>query len=192
MLSEIELLGLASNIIQIRGGHKRFRTTLSSRAYFSGSAEKLNNWDFYLFYIKNGSPHPCASFCPYHGTCLHGENILSTLKPKKHQMEIIANWGEPLVSVDEAWEDFINKFQSAILSDEQIWHIIKSQTALGKTQAVLELIQTTHLKILIVVPTNKLKREICERARKMGISIVASPSLHELLKASPQCPISKR
>jgi len=180
ILSENELLGLSTNIVQIRGGAARFKNTLSENPYFSDDREKFNAWEFYLSYIKDGGPRPCDSFCLYHNTCPHGRNILSTLKPFKHQIEKIANWGESLVSIDEAWDDFKLKFDRAVRSKELIWHIIKSQTALGKTQAVLELMKDTHLRILIVVPTNKLKREICERAKKMGINLVASPSLHEL------------
>lgn len=191
LLSEMELLGLATNIVQIRGGAVKFRNTLSSKSYFSGNSEKLSNWEFYLSYVKTGNPRPCASFCTYCDTCPHGQNVLSTLKPQKHQIEKIANEGEPLVSLDEAWEDFNNKFQKVIVSNERIWHIIKSQTALGKTQAVLELLKTTHLKILLVVPTNKLKREICERAKKMGIPIVVSPSLHELFDELPEYATSR-
>ena len=36
------------------------------------------------------------------------------------------------------------------------------------------------MKVLIVVPTNKLKREIAERAKAMGIHLDVSPSLHEI------------
>lgn len=180
-----ELLGVATNTVQIRGGATKFSDTLKTKSYFDNCIEKYDNWVYYLKYIKSDEPQPCSSFCPYHDICLHGENILSTLKPQKHTIEQIANAGKPLVELGEAWEDFMEKFQKAISSGELIWHIIKSQTALGKTQAILELLKRTHLRILIVVPTNKLKREVWERARELGIEIIVSPSLHEIKDELP-------
>ena len=180
-----ELLGVATNSVQIRGGATKFGDTLKIKSYFGDCVEKYDNWNYYLKYIKADGPRPCSSFCPYHGICPHGENILSTLKPQKHTIEQIANAGKPLVELSEAWDDFMENFQEAISSSEPIWHVIKSQTALGKTQAVLELLKRTHLRILIVVPTNKLKREVWERARELGIEVIVSPSLHEIKDELP-------
>lgn len=148
-----ELLGVATNTVQIRGGATKFSDTLKTKSYFDDCIEKYDNWVYYLKYIKSDGPQPCSSFCPYHGICPHGENILSTLKPPKHTIEQIANAGKPLVELSEAWDDFMGNFQEAISSNEPIWHVIKSQTALGKTQAILELLKRTNLRILIVVPT---------------------------------------
>jgi len=180
-----ELLGVATNTVQIRGGATKFSDTLKTKSYFDDCIEKYDNWVYYLKYIKSDGPQPCSSFCPYHGICPHGENILSTLKPPKHTIEQIANAGKPLVELSEAWDDFMGNFQEAISSNEPIWHVIKSQTALGKTQAILELLKRTNLRILIVVPTNKLKREVWERARELGIEIIVSPSLHEIKDEIP-------
>lgn len=179
-LSQRELFGLATNLVQSESGKKKFQSILRSKSYYNDAEKKYDNWDFYFYYIKNREPSPCTSFCPYHDTCPHGKNILSTTKPKYHQVERIANVGEFLYRLDEAWEDFRQKFECAVISDKQCWHIIKCQTAIGKTQAVLELLRDTHQRILIAVPTNKLKREVYERAGKMGIPMAVSPSLHEL------------
>ena len=65
-------------------------------------------------------------------------------------------------------------------SNENVWHVIKAQTALGKTETYLELLKNTSLKILIAVPTLKLKHEVRERAAAMGIEMIESPSLREL------------
>lgn len=176
-LTQQELLGLATNLSQIRSGQKKFNAVLGS--IYEG-LELLSNWAYYFFFIRGKGSKPCSHFCPYHNVCQHGKNILSTAKPQYHQIERLANWGEPLVDLEEAWEDFKDKFEEAIGSDDRIWHIIKSQTALGKTQAVLEFLLHTKLRVLVVVPTNKLKREINERARKMGFGMAVSPSYHEL------------
>lgn len=186
ILSQRELLGLATNLAQVESGATKFKDTLGSNSYYCDREEKYDNWSYYFYYIKDKNPRPCTSFCPYHITCLHGKNILSTSKPKYHQIEKIANFDHHWVGLDEAWEDFKESFHSAVISSDNLWHVIKCQTALGKTQAILELLKDTHLKVLIAVPTNKLKREECERAKAMGVDIVVSPSLHELKGDLPQ------
>lgn len=178
-LTQQELLGLATNLSQVKSGQKVFKAVLSTKTY-DAWAKRIDNWDYYFFYIKGKGSRPCVCFCPYRDTCPHGQDILSTVKPKYHQIERIDNRGVPLVDVGEAWEDFSEKFRDAVASDEPGWHIIKSQTALGKTQALLEFLRDTPLRVLIAVPTNNLKREVCERAKKMGIEVVTSPSLHEI------------
>lgn len=179
-LSTHELLGLATNLAQVESGASKFKATLSINSYFDGHKEYYDNWDYYFYYIKDQNPRPCTSFCPHHNTCPHGKNILSTAKPKHNQIERITNQETLLVGLDEAWDDFKENFNKAVLSNKKIWHVINCQTALGKTQAILELLKNTSLRVLVAVPTNKLKREVYERAKEMGIDIIVSPSLHEL------------
>lgn len=185
-LSQQELLGIATNLTQVESGETKFKDMISSNSYYCGEKEKYDNWSYYFYYIKDKGPRPCISFCSYHATCPHGKDILSTSKPKYHQIEKIANCNNHWVGLDEAWKDFKENFHSAVMSRDKIWHVIKCQTALGKTQAILELLRDTHLRVLIAVPTNKLKREECERAKAMGVDIIVSPSLHELKDDLPQ------
>jgi hypothetical protein len=68
-----------------------------------------------------------------------------------------------------------------------IWFIIKAQTALGKTHIYLEFLQDTSRRVLIVVPTNKLKHEIGTiRAAELGIELIESPSLREIEDLLPE------
>lgn len=157
ILSNYKLLGLATNLNQIESGPGTFKKILSSTHYFGNDEWKYDNWKFYLKYIKDRVPQPCSFFCPYQDKCPHGKNILSTAKIGYHQAEKIANYNQELVSLDEAWKDFNKIFTYAIASDKLIWHIIKSQTALGKTEAVLRFLKNSNMRVLIVVPTNKLK-----------------------------------
>ena len=179
-LSQPELLGLATNLTHAESGEKKFKTALRSNSYYNGREEKYDNWDFYFYYIKKRNPRPCNSFCPYHDTCPHGKDILSTTKLKYHQIERIANSNGLLVSLEKAEVEFNEFFFKAVMSEEKVWHVIMCQTALGKTQTIISLLRDTPLNVLIAVPTNKLKREVCERAEKMGVELLASPSLHEL------------
>lgn len=174
------MLGLATNLSHIESGEKTFISILKSRVSNNDVESIVGKWIYYFYYFKRRNPYPCSSFCPYHKTCIHAQNILSTCSVKPHQIERVSNNEEPLLSLNEAIEDFKLAFNSAVESDEKCWHIIKSQTALGKTQTVLQLLKDHPDKtVLIAVPTNKLKREIAERAKEMEICLDVSPSLHE-------------
>ncbi len=180
-LSYRELLGLASNLARVESGVKAFTGILKSKSFSEDDGLSLNNWDYYFYYLKRRNPYPCSSFCPYHKTCTHGQNILSTCSIRPHQIERVSDNEDHLVSLDEASKDFQKLFNMIIEATKKCWHIIKSQTSLGKTQTVLQLLKDhPEMKVLLVVPTNILKREIAERAAAMGIHLVISPSLHEL------------
>ena len=87
-LTQQELLGLASNLSQVRSGQKVFKEVLGSNTYFEWE-KQIDNWDYYFYYIKGKGSRPCTCFCPYRNTCQHGTNILSTVNPKYHQIERI-------------------------------------------------------------------------------------------------------
>ena len=179
-LGHTELFGIATNLLQVESGADRFKRLLREHSYYDDRPEKYRKWVQDLRRIKGYKPYGCSGFCPYADTCPHGTNILSTVKPKQHRMERIANYVEHYVTLEEAEKDFKRIFLRAVTADIKGWHIIKAQTALGKTQSILELLVDTQLRVLVVVPTNKLKREIRKRAKRMGIELTASPSLHEI------------
>lgn len=182
VLTSKELLGLSSNMIHIESGREQFMSVLRSKSY---RREKQEQWQFQLNYIKIQPERPCCTFCPYHTTCQHGGSILAALKPKSHQIIRLENYNQELVSLEEAHTDFLEQLSKAIESNKKGWHIIVAQTSIGKTAAILQYIRDSGLRILIAVPTNKLKREIIERAKELGIDLVASPSLHELKDLLP-------
>lgn len=45
---------------------------------------------------------------------VHMDNILSSSKPKYHQIEKIANYDDLLVGLEEAYEDFSKNFSKAV------------------------------------------------------------------------------
>ena len=182
-LSIREVLGIISNLVQIETGEENFLYALSEN--YTISPIVYDRWKYFLFYVKNEATRPCTSFCPYHDECLRGRDMLSVIKAKCHEMLHVANQGYQYVDLKEAWQDFYNKFMRAVKSDQKIWHILKCQTAMGKTEVILELLKDTTLRILIAVPTNKLKREVFDRAKKLGIELIVSPSLHELADELP-------
>lgn len=175
-----ELLGITSNLVQIETGEDKFLYALKKNKYYKNIPFEYEMWRYFFFYMKNAATRPCTSFCPYHDECLRGWDMLSVIKVKCHEMVRVDNQCYHYADLEEAWQDFYNKFMKAVKSDKKIWHILKCQTAMGKTEVILELLKDTALRILIAVPTNKLKREVFERAKKLGIELIVSPSLHEL------------
>jgi len=193
LLHHDELFGIATNIIQVEGGVSYFKQLLRSHSYFDDRTHKYKDWDYYLQYIKpvrnqqdkskTYSPYSCDGFCPYKDKCPHGVNIVSTCL--LHQMERLANYEEIYVTIEEAEQDFKKKLTRAFYSSSKLVHVIKAGCALGKTQAILELLRETPYRVLIAVPTLALKSELCKRALAMGFHMTESPSLRELKDELP-------
>lgn len=179
-LSHMELFGIATNMIQMQKGDSKFKEILRVQSYYDNEQQKYVKWEQDLRRIKGYKPYSCSEFCPYIDICHHGKNILSTAKVKYHHIEQIENHEKTLVDLDAACHDFEKWFCQAIESGGNGWHVIKSQTALGKTETVLNFLRSTGLKVLLAVPTNILKREVAQRAKAKGIKLAVSPSLHEL------------
>ena len=176
-----ELFGIATNLVHVETGTTKFMECLHRHGYYDdGRNQRYLKWERDLKSIKNYKPYACNGFCPYKDKCQHGENILSTAKPRLHKMEPLANYVEQFVSIQEAEEDFEHSLSNAVQADAPGWYVLKAQTSLGKTATYLSLLKETDSHILIAVPTNKLKREIYERAANMGIQMTVSPSLHEI------------
>jgi len=180
-LHHMELFGLATNLVQVETGVKLFLDVVGQSPY---SDKDPNSRDYWNHNIKNFicdyKPYSCDNYCPHCDKCTHGTNILSALKIPYHDMVKVSDYEKPLHTIEEAMEDFVKIFLKAINSNDTRWYIIKAQTALGKTETYIKYLVESGKRVLIVVPTNKLKREVKERAASVGVELVASPSLHEL------------
>lgn len=182
-----ELFGLSTNIIYVETGNNVFKDILIRYPeYYDPS--KLQRWEFYLKYNKESKYYPekCNRFCAYSDICNHGTNILSTVKPERGTMERLASYTETYHSIGEVQRDLRKNFERAINASDSRWHIIKAQTAAGKTEAFLDLMENSDRNLLVAVPTNKLKRDVEDRARKKGIKLMATPSLDEMKDEIPE------
>lgn len=180
-LHHMELFGLATSLSEIETGNRLFLDIVSAPPYSEESNKSEGYWTHNLKnYICNYKPSACNSFCPYCDSCLHGTNMLSTLKIRFGEIVELTTHATKWVSVEEAAKDFKQRLQSIINNRVPQWYVIKAQTSLGKTEMYIDLLKSTSLRILIAVPTNKLKREVVTRAEKKGIALIPSPSVHEL------------
>ena len=88
------------------------------------------------------------------------------------------------VSLETAQEDLLKKMEDILctMGDRQI-HLLKAQTALGKTYAYCDLIKKYHkdFKIMVVVPTNKLQYEVARELQYKGIEVYLTPNTKDTL-----------
>lgn len=181
-----ELFGISTNMIHVETGISTFKDILSRYPDYYDTS-KQDRWAFYLKYNKEQDYHcrECNMFCAYKDICSHGANILSTVKPKRGEMVKLSNFKEKYHSIEEVQQGLSDNLEQAICADDKRWHIIKAQTAAGKTEAFLKLMRDMDGKFLIVLPTNKLKRDVESRAQEMGINLMVTPSLDEIKDEMP-------
>ncbi len=149
-----ELMGLATNLIQIRGGENKFFEGLSSRDY----GDKTTDFRYYVNFFKQQDyqPERCELYCPYHKKCEHSKNIITTVKTFKNQITQIQDY-KP-ISLQEAEMRLEEVIKKALNSDDRNIHVVKASTGIGKTELFLNIENA-----IIAVPFHELKEEISDR-----------------------------
>ena len=142
-----ELFGIATNLIQVESGIRAFNNILRNYSDHYDD-QKQKRWDSYIRYFRDHeySPCSCDSYCEYRDTCVHAKNILTTVKPRRGTMERLSNYMELYYPIEEVQEDLMRNLELAIDADDSRWHIIKAQTAAGKTEAYLNLMKSNLVK----------------------------------------------
>jgi len=175
-LGHNEKFAIATNLIQINGGRKIFLDTIE-KTYGSASKEK---WEKDIFYMCCYRPMRCSnSFCPYYDNCNQLGTIVDTLAVdrKVHREK------EQYYPMDEVVELLRDNLEQAYRCQGQGVHLIKAQTAIGKTTQYIDLI-TRHpeSKFLIALPTNILKKQVMNDLIRSGIAeedLYMTPSLSD-------------
>jgi hypothetical protein len=182
--TEAELLGIASNVVEIESGTATFTKLLAEHH----NDVDTDRWMFYLSYLKqsDNKPKSCYLYCPYRDECHHGNNILTTGNPKSREIVKLANYVEEFYPIDEVEQDVRHKLEAAINATDKKLYVIKAQTAIGKTEAYLDIMKELERPVLIATPTNLLKNEVCIRAQKKGINVIVTPSLDEIKDEIPE------
>lgn len=186
-LSHGELYGLATNLIQVETGAKTFIDIRNENLDFY-SEEKNNKWKYDLLYMKqnNYKSQRCDRYCPYCDECRHGKNIISTVHVKRGVMEKVAGYQEAFYSMEDVQNDTYDAIYRAYHTYDKQFQIIKSMTAAGKSTSYLKLMsENPSDRFLIAAPTNLLKDEIYEKACRMGINVMKTPSLEQIKDVMP-------
>lgn len=181
-LSHDELFGIATNLVSVETGTKYFiQTRLKHpKLYDVGKTEK---WKADLSYmVQNGyKTESCDKYCPYHEECQHSRDILATVNPGRGSMEPIAGYHEEHCPMEEMQDDVYGAIRRALFSHGNKFYVIKAQVGSGKSHSYLTLMkENDDMRFLIAAPTNLLKNELYRKARKMGIEVMATPSLEEI------------
>lgn len=115
--------------------------------------------------------------CKYCDVC-KAKNIVQCLARKERIIKVA---DEKLCSLFEAETDFKEKFEMALKSKQKTVHVVKAQTAIGKTHTYCNYIRDNPEQFFyIAVPTNKLKKEVLSRLDSMGVRAMASLSLEDI------------
>lgn len=164
-LTHMELFGLATNLIHIKGGIKLMKETMMKYNQLGITQYTQNNFNI-LPYVKkvNYSPQPIYKFSPFE----EDDDLLdlvSATKDIRGFVEIL----EPNKKIDlKEAEDRMKSSYRDVIENGEVGkiYLFKLPTAIGKTQAI------TGTHAVIAAPTNSLKNEIGER---MGIKYIKTP-----------------
>lgn len=147
---------IATNLRGLRGGAKKFLETI--RTY---DTESFDKWKKDMKYMRVYKPQSCSrDFCPYYDECNQAGNMIETLAMDR---KVICRNKDSLVSIDQAADCLRQNLEEAFLSRLKGIHLIKAQTALGKTSVYMDLIvkYRTH-KFIVALPTNRLKEQVAK------------------------------
>ena len=118
----------------------------------------------------------CATFCPYADECSHYKNIVLTAKQPPRTMIALPN-NNSYYSISEVRQDLYNKISDSISITTPGISVIKAQTGIGKTEAVLKLMKNSDTPVIVALPTHQLIQQVSERAKKIGIEFITTPDI---------------
>lgn len=161
-----QLFGLATNLINVKGGRKLMKETMTKFNEQGITSYTENNFNILPYLnIINYPPQPIHTFSPYpEDSNLY--DLVSEVKDKRGKIEIIEEAEK--IQLEDAEEKFDREFQRVINSGEKgKIYLFKLPTAIGKTKMI-----TSSMNCTIALPTNKLKNEVMDR---MTIPCIKSP-----------------
>ncbi|MDE7360751.1 MAG: hypothetical protein K2N38_02330 [Oscillospiraceae bacterium] len=170
--------GLATNLINIKGGQGQFAAIINEYSDRYGNAEfKIEQMKYAA--RMNYKPQSCAGFCPYSDECPHLKNMILTLKNKRHRMKRIAGYSERFVALDSVRKDMQSFFNNAV-SNEFAVNILKAPTGSGKSFAHLEFLKSFNRRTINAYPNSALMLEKYNTAKQMGINAAHTPVIEDL------------
>lgn len=165
---------LASNLRYLHGGRKFFLDKIRSVQ----GEEKYRKWERDFKYMKGYHPKRCSpDFCEYFGKEGCAGTILETVSAGRN---IYCARREYLYSTKEAEDMLQENLERAFLAQGTGMHLVKAQTALGKTRAYAKLAcENRQTRFIIACPTNMLKKEVARTVESMGEKCFVTPSVQK-------------
>jgi hypothetical protein len=164
-LYHTQLFGLATNMINIKGGRKLMLETMEYFNSLGTTSYTENNFNLFSYLKKVNYPAiPIYQFSHYaEDSDLH--DIASAVIDQRGLIEITKQ--EDNIELEEAVKIMKEKFQIALADERKDKiYLFALPTAIGKTELL------TNVTATIAVPTNRLKNEIEGR---MKVEYVAAP-----------------
>lgn len=163
-----ELYGLATNLLVIEGGKKKFLDGLLKRPEYASKP-----WSTYASYIVQRLYHPqrCGAYCPHAAGCTHSDLMVQQGKTPRGT---IRKLGSSTPKKCAELEGELQKhFQKALRSDNNDVYVIKTPAGLGKTEQYL-----ACTGCIIASPTHNLNGEIASRMIEAGnADVLVTPPL---------------
>lgn len=167
---------LATNLQYIKGGKTLFMNGIEEE-----EIESRKNWEMEWTQIKSYGYKPQSCMrggCPYVNRCK-----VDSLYSKLTWKIIPLRKKVPYITLEDAQNELRQYLHEAVEAKDRGIHLIKAQTALGKTQAYCELAcEKSDQAFMFVVPTLDLQDEIVKRLEAVGSHCIKTVSCIEKTK----------
>lgn len=165
---------ITTNFIHIRGGKRLFLDIIQKFGF------DLPKWKETFKYTKDNSyrPQRCLK-CKYSEICGKKGTLLSILRENTDR-RVLTTRERQYVSLEEGERKLRDNIQKAISSPAAGLHLIRAQTALGKTEICCRTIaEYKDMRFILALQTTRLKEEVYERMKKMGVQAVMTASIDD-------------
>lgn len=165
---------IVTNLRFIRGGKRLFLGTIEKYGY------DLPKWKETYGYTRDNhySPQGCQK-CKYSDICRDKGTLLSILRDNTDHRVLVTKERQ-YISMKEGEEKLWRNIEKAVRSSSSGLHLIRAQTALGKTEACCKAIsENMDKRFIMALPVTRLKEEVYERLKKMGIQAVMTASIDD-------------
>ena len=127
----------------------------------------------------HNSQECCSIGCPYAGQCRCGSLYQKLSSKIKHISDVPA-----YIPLEEAEKRLEQSLQNALYCTSDSIHLIKAQTALGKTTVYCAMAQRWRgaKPFMIAVPTIKLQNEVHGRLAACGVDAEMTPGIEGFLE----------
>lgn len=156
---------LATSLYLIKGGKEFF---------FEYLQEHIKEWEIQWKNIEDKAYNPqrCEEICPYWESC-RAHSLYDKVNKKILKLE-----ETKFITLEEAEEKLQSSIEEAVAAYDQDIHIIKAQTALGKTEQYCRIVKNRCDKnFIIAVPTIQLQLEVAERLKAKGVECEITESI---------------
>lgn len=180
-LNHMQRFMIATNLDKIKAGLKLMDETMEK--YYP--QKSVLKWKCDKKYLNYPYPMSCQEdLCPYYKECMRISTQKNIIGHLLNDRRVIVNEQEQFDTLDNVKNLFAENLERAFLSSQRGIHMLKGQTALGKTTMIGELIRKyPDKRILIAEPLNKMKNEIYDDLKhicsELHITIGVTASVRE-------------